>query len=197
MRARLAILQSALRVELREILLRDKPDAFLQTSASGTVPALRADYRVFDESLDIMVWALGQNDPQGLLDLPDAGWGLITENDGPFKTALDHTKYAVRFPDLDIQVERGKAAAYLKDLDQRLKGKTALFGDRLTIADYAIAPFVRQFANTDFDWFERQDWPDLTAWLNRFTQSDVFAQIMTKYAPWAEGDAPVWFGGER
>ncbi len=194
MRARLALMSAGIRVELREILLRDKPPAFLETSPSATVPALRANGRVLDESADIMLWALEQSDPQRLLDMPKEGWNLIDTNDGPFKAALDHTKYASRFPELDAGAERSKATAFLLKLDQRLKGQSSLFGDRPTIADQAILPFVRQFANTDRVWFDEQVWPDLIAWLNRFTESAAFAQIMTKYVPWSEGDAPHWFG---
>jgi glutathione S-transferase len=194
MRARLAIMSSGIKVELREILLRDKPPAFLETSPSATVPALRVNGRVLDESADIMVWALEQSDPQRLLEMPNEGWSLIDTNDGPFKTALDHTKYASRFPELDAGDERAKAAAFLADLDQRLKGQNSLFGHHPTIADQSILPFVRQFANTEREWFDAQPWPDLISWLNRFTESAAFAEIMTKYVPWSEGDAPHWFG---
>lgn len=179
-------------MELREIVLRDKPQAFLAASPSATVPALRLATRVIDESRDIMIWALEHCDPQGLLDMPDEGWTLIEANDGPFKTALDHTKYAVRYPELDAQVERARAAEFLHDLDTRLR-EGALFGTRETLADIAILPFVRQFANTDMAWFEAQEWPDLIAWLTRFTTSEAFAQVMTKYPPWTKGDAPVRF----
>lgn len=194
MRARLAVQAAGLVVELREILLRDKPQAFLADSASGTVPALRLPDRGVDESLDIMIWALEQRDPLGLLDMPGAGWEMIATNDGPFKTALDHTKYAVRYPELDASVERAKAADVLRDLDLQLRGQVHLFGAKQTIADLAILPFVRQFANTDRVWFDAQDWPDLVAWLDRFTQSDAFARVMVKYTPWVEGDAPLLFG---
>lgn len=196
MRARLALKSARVRVELREILLMDKPQAFLATSASATVPALRLSDRVLDESRDIMVWALEQSDPQRLLDMPQEGWNLIEENDGPFKTALDHTKYASRYPDLDAKAERSKAAAFLAGIDERLKGQSGLFGNRPTIADYAILPFVRQFANIDRDWFDAQAWPDLINWLSAFTESTALEQIMTKYVPWSEGDAPIWFGAE-
>ena len=64
-RARLAVAMSGVRVELREISLKDKHPAFLQVSSSGTVPCLVADGGVIDESLDIMIWALTRNDPQG------------------------------------------------------------------------------------------------------------------------------------
>lgn len=194
MRARLAISSAGLKVELREIRLREKPTAFLDTSPSATVPALRTKDGVLDESLDIMVWALGQTDPNRLLDMPEQGWALIEMMDRPFKAALDHTKYASRFPDLDANAERIKAAAFLTQLDQRLADQSSLFGDRQTIADLAILPFVRQFANIDRGWFDVQPWPDLIIWLNRFTESAAFAHIMTKYDPWSHGDAPLWFG---
>ncbi len=181
-------------MELREILLRDKPEQFLDTSPSATVPALALPDRVLDESLDIMVWALKQNDPRGLLDMPAAGWKLIQENDGPFKAALDHTKYAVRYPDLDPRAERARAAAYLTALDTRIAEDGWIFGRRPTLADYAILPFARQFANTDRCWFDVQPWAALRDWLDRFIQGPEFSGIMAKHAPWAQGNAPVWFG---
>lgn len=197
MRARLAVLSSGRIVELREILLKDKPQDFLDTSPSATVPALRNGSYVLDESLDIMKWALNQSDPMRLLDMPESGWGLIATNDGPFKTALDHTKYAVRFPKLDRETERDKAAAFLMELDNQLDGQDWLFGRRATIADFAILPFVRQFANSDRAWFDAQNWSSLIAWLTGFTESETFAAIMTKYAPWSNGDDPILFGASQ
>jgi len=194
MRARLAIVSAGITVELREIQLKNKPKPFLQASPSATVPALQIGDKVLDESLDIMVWALKQNDPESLLEMPASGWDLIATNDGPFKKALDHTKYAVRYPNLDESVERSKAAEILLKLDRQLADQRWLFGSHLTLADLAISPFVRQFANTDRKWFDEQPWPTLIAWLDRFLESDVFAHIMTKYDPWSEGSAPIWFG---
>lgn len=193
MRARGAILRADLRVELREILLRDKPPAFRAASPSATVPALQLADRVIDESLDIMVWALEQSDPDGLLDMPEDGWSLIEANDGPFKTALDHTKYAARHPDRDACADRAEASLYLQTLDVQLKGHPALFGAHHTLADHAIWPFVRQFANTDRAWFNAQPWPNLITWLDGFTHGPAFAHIMTKYAPWTDTDTPVFF----
>ncbi|NRB01584.1 MAG: glutathione S-transferase [Rhodobacteraceae bacterium] len=196
MRARLALVSAGVEVELREILLRDKPEAFLATSASATVPALKAGETVLDESLDIMIWALKQSDPDALLDMPEAGWALITANDGPFKAALDHTKYASRYPDKDASEERETAAGYLRALEAQFSGNPWLFGVRPTLADYALLPFVRQFANIDRAWFNAQDWPQVRRWLDRFLEGQVFAKIMDKYPPWAEGDVPVRFGAD-
>ena len=193
MRARLAIRAAGVRVELREILLRDKPAAFLAESPTATVPALRLSNRVLDESLDIMLWALEQNDPAGLLDMPDAGWHLIAANDGPFKAALDHTKYAGRYPDTNPAAERDKAAQILMGLNTRLTHHEALFGARATLADLALLPFVRQFAQIDRAWFDAQPWPALIRWLDAFLSSDGFSAIMGKHPPWTPDQAPLWF----
>ena len=190
MRARLAVLVSGWQVELREVVLRDKPEAFLAVSPSGTVPCLVTADTVLDESLDIMIAALKRNDPQGWLDIPASGHDLIARADGPFKHALDRTKYAARYPDEDATAHRAQACAFLADLDGQL-GEW-LF-DRPTLADYAILPFVRQFAFIDKPWFDAQPWPNLHCWLEAFLASVEFAQIMDKYPQWQAGDAAVYF----
>lgn len=192
MRARLAVAASGVQVELREILLRDKAPEFLATSPSATVPCLKTGDQVIDESLDVMKWALAQNDPQGWLNMPDAGHDLIASADGPFKKALDHTKYASRHPDLDSEEERAKAHAFLHELNAELT-QTYLYKDTPSLADMAILPFVRQFANIDKARFDAEPWPNLSRWLEAFTASDQFAEIMNKYPKWHAGDAPTMF----
>jgi glutathione S-transferase len=189
-RARLALHVSAQRVELREILLRDKPAAFLDKSASATVPCLVLSDTVIDESLDIMTWALQRHDPEGWLDIPPPGWDLIAHNDGPFKQALDRTKYASRYPEAELPVQRQQAARFLAELDAQID--RWIFA-RPTIADFAILPFVRQFALIDKLWFDAQPWPRLQAWLEQFLASAQFANVMAKYPPWQPGDPPLHF----
>lgn len=190
MRARLALSSAGLEVELREIVLRNKPAAFLAASPSGTVPSIVTPDGVIDESLDVMIWALKQNDPEGWLTMPDAGFELIERADGPFKQALDRTKYANRYPEVDPDEQRGIAAAFLSELDTQIDG---WIFDRPSLADFAILPFVRQFAFIDKDWFDAQPWPSLQDWLERFLASNRFAHIMMKYPQWHEGDPPVLF----
>ena len=192
MRARLAVQSSGQHVQLREILLRDKPDAFLATSAKATVPVLDLHGHVIAESIDIMHWALKQGDPQGWLDMPDKGHDLIATADGPFKTALDHYKYHVRHPDGTRDTAQQDGAGFLRELDTILNGQDWLFG-RQSLADMAILPFVRQFANTDRAWFDTQDWPNSHGWLTRFTDSTEFAGVMTKYPPWQAGEDAINF----
>ena len=193
MRARLAIDASRVQVMLREILLRDKPAAFLATSPKGTVPVMDTGDRVIAESRDIMLWALAQNDPDGWLDMPQTGHDLIDLCDGPFKSALDHTKYAVRFPDLDPIAERAKATDFLRELDGRLAVTPFLLGSQRRMVDMAIAPFVRQFAQIDRVWFDAQGIAHVARWLAEFTGSDRFARIMRKYPPWQSGQDQVLF----
>ena len=193
MRARLAIASSGLTVELREILLRDKAPQFLEASPKGTVPVLIADI-VIEESYDVMRWALEQSDPENLLaTMTQAAYALIEESDGPFKTALDQTKYAVRHPDLDPAESRDTAASFIAKLDAQLKGKPWLLGNQPSLADLAILPFVRQFAHTDLDWWDAQTFTHAQDWLAAFKASDRFTSVMTKYTPWKTGDDVVLF----
>lgn len=193
MRARLAIQSAGITVELREILLRDKAPEFLATSPKGTVPVLTAD-NVIEESLDVMDWALAQSDPEGLTArMTDDLAALIRECDGPFKTALDQTKYAVRYPDLDPENSRNRAAAFIEKLDTMLDGQTWLGGRDPALADFAILPFVRQFAHTNLEWWQLQPFPHAQGWLDRFKSSDRFSAIMTKYSPWKAGDDVILF----
>ena len=192
MRARLAISASQTSVELREILLRDKAQAFLDTSPSATVPCLKAGDQVLDESLDIMHWALGQSDPDLWMDMPEEGHALIQEADGPFKTALDRTKYHTRY-DSDPEEDRAKAHVFLHKLDATIGGKDYLFKDTPSLADMAILPFVRQFAFIDKARFDAEPWPNLSRWLEAFLDSDIFTQIMPKYAVWTPEDDPQTF----
>jgi len=193
MRARLAIWSSGQKVALREILLKDKPAPFLAASPKATVPVVQDGDIVIEQSREVMLWALGRNDPEGWLEMPQEGHALIDTSDGPFKTALDHTKYAVRFPDRDEAEERAKAMVFLTELNDRLTQSRFLMGSRRSLADMAILPFVRQFANTDRDWFNAQGLGPLTKWLDDFLASDRFRAIMTKYPPWQNGQDQVLF----
>ena len=195
MRARLGLLMAQQQVMLRAITMKNKPEEMLAKSPKGTVPVLiLPDDTVIDESLDIMIWALEQNDPEGWLDMPQRGHDLIARFDGPFKAALDRYKYANRYEDVDTNEQRKTASAFLSKLDKRLAANDGfMFGSRLSLADLAILPFVRQFANVDRAWFDVQDWPTLRTTLETFIASDRFLAIMDKYPQWHPGDAATRF----
>ncbi|MEO0449392.1 MAG: glutathione S-transferase [Pseudomonadota bacterium] len=195
MRARMAIAASGVECRLREVVLRDKPAEMLEASPKGTVPVIvEADGTVIEESLDVMAWALTQNDAEAWL-APETGTradmdALIAECDGPFKRALDRYKYPNRYEDEGVvrEAQRALGLQFLEKLDALLDGRPQLFGSRVSYADIAIFPFIRQFANTDRAWFDGIDLPYLQAWLEGHLESARFKQIMPKYAQWKTGE---------
>ena len=211
MRARLAVAVSSLHCELREIVLRSKPADMLAASPKATVPVLvLPGGRVIEQSLEIMHWALAQNDPQGWLaadpeTLP-AMQALIAVNDGKFKQHLDRYKYPNRYrhehagdEQAFAQAHRADAGHWMMELENRLSGSgfgrnAWLFGKAACLADMAILPFVRQFAHTDPAWFDAQPWPHLKAWLLHWESGLLFQQVMEKYPPWQPGEPGIAFG---
>ena len=196
MRARLGILFAGLQVELREIVLRNKPAQMLAISPKGTVPVLQLpDGQVIDESLDIMRWALQQQDPQQLLDESTLtqGYALIEQNDRQFKHWLDRYKYADRYPEMTQLEYRLQGEVFLQQLEQLLLNQSFLLGDKISLADIGIMPFIRQFAHVDRQIFAELPYPNLQRWLNAWLQHPLFLQVMHKYQPWQEGDQVVSF----
>jgi glutathione S-transferase len=185
MRARLAIAVSGQSCELREVVLRDKPEALLQASAKGTVPVLvLPDGTVIDESLDIMRWALQRHDPSGWLFGDAATTDRIAGCDGPFKHHLDRYKYPNRYQLPNGTADRDQGAVFLLQLEAVLREQVFLHGTHFGLADAAIAPFVRQYAHTDPIWFAAQPWPRLLNWLTHFESSALFAIAMHKFETW-------------
>jgi len=199
MRARLAIANSNIALELREIVLRDKPQQLIDISPKATVPVLHLpDNTVIDESLDIMSWALEQNDPDDWFNsLTDEqkilSQKLITNNDGDFKYYLDRYKYADRYPEHTQEHYRQQAEKFLVLLEQQLQQSGYLICNRITLADMAILPFIRQFAFADKVWFDQSPYPHVQAWLVEFITSDLFNDIMAKYPAWQFGDDVTLF----
>ena len=198
MRARLALLVSGQVCELREVVLARKPAALREASAKGTVPVLIDRHgQVIAQSLDIMLWALRQNDPRQWLQVKEVTreqmWQWVARCDGEFKFHLDRYKYPTRFSLTEAAEHQAKGAEFLSDLNRQLSEHHHLGGERACLADAAIAPFVRQFSHTDPNWFASQPWPALQAWLAAFENSAEFQQIMLKQVPWQAGQAPVLF----
>ncbi len=190
-RARLALHYSGVSVALREIELRNKPEPMLMASPKGTVPVLvLPEGEVLEESEDIMRWAVSFNDPeQWLVGVFTAETrSLIDENDFVFKKHLDRYKYADRYPEHSQDYYRAQGEEFLKKLNQRLQRTQHLLADQASLVDFAILPFIRQFAFVDKVWFDAAPYPDLQAWLARFLQSDLFARVMFKYPAWQTGD---------
>lgn len=196
MRARLGILFAGLQVELREISLKNKPSQMLAISPKGTVPVLQLiDGRVIEESQGIMLWALQQQDPQGLLDTSvlQQAKALIEKNDNAFKLWLDRYKYADRHLEMTQLEYRQGGEVFLQALEALLANKPFLLGSKASVADIGIMPFIRQFASVDKGVFYNLPYPNLQQWLENWLEHPLFLQAMTKFTPWLAGDSTVTF----
>lgn len=189
MRARMALWAAKIQVELREVSLREKPQHLLQISPKGTVPVLQlADGTVLEQSLDIMRWALLQNDALGWLKedmlMVDS---LISVNDGEFKKALDRYKYPERYPEQSVLFYREQGEQFLRRLEALLTEHRFLLGDSASMADVAIFPFIRQFAAVDAQWFGQSAYSRLREWLAGWVGGELFAEVMQKFPTYIEG----------
>lgn len=178
MRARMSMVRKNYHVELREVVLRDRPEHMMEVSPKGTVPVLLLpDGSVIEESLEIMqhvsAWSLSDE---------EAHW--VERNDEEFKFHLDRYKYPNRYEDVDEVEHRDAASNYLGDLNDRLM-ETPAFSSCL---NDALFPFVRQFANHDRNWFDDQPWTAVHQWLIQHLESEAFKHCMVKHKPWALGD---------
>lgn len=126
MRARMGILLAEQSVILRDIVMTNIPQEMITASPKGEVPVLVfEDSSVIDESIDIMVWALKQNDPNNLLlkDHPDALNEMLTiikHNDIDFIDALNKYKAASRYHDDNEISYRQQCEYYIEEIEKNL-----------------------------------------------------------------------------
>jgi len=191
-RARMALSYSKIKVELKEILLNNRPSELFAISPKGTVPVLCInDTTIIDESLDIMKWAVNQKNPNSWLSVPmKTQFDIIEENDNEFKYWLDRYKYFDRFPDKTRDYYRSQCSVFLTKLNQLLDNNKYLLTNRLIFVDVAIVPFIRQFANVDEDWFQ-ENYAKLSNWLNNIMESKLFVSVMDKYLEYNSEQKPL------
>ena len=151
-RARWALMICEIKVEIREIDLKNKPLDFLNKSNTKTVPILiKKDTDVIEESLEIILWALSESKKEKikLISLPDNKkeeiFEIINKNDNEFKYHLDRFKYSTRYHDINKELHFANAIKFIKRWNELLAENKYFFGDNPTIADWSIWPFVRQF----------------------------------------------------
>ena len=202
MRAHMALKNSGIKTELREVLLSDIPAAALAENisavpADATVPLLHlSNGIIMDESWDIVKWALLQNDPDNWLGkhnqyLLDAEI-LIETSDFSFKQDLDHYKYADRYPEHDEKYYREACEAFIEELEEMLTDKQYLLANEITLADIGVFPFVRQFSLVDKDWFDQSPYSQVQQWLNTLTSSELFKHVFQKHKIWQAGDDAIY-----
>ena len=200
-RARWALLICEIKVEIREIDLKNKPLDFLNKSKTKTVPILiKKDSEVIEESLEIILWALSESKRRNikLIYLPDNKkkdiFEIINENDNEFKYHLDRFKYSTRYHDINKEFHFTNAIKFITRCNKLLAENKYFFGDSPTIADWSIWPFIRQFriaceSQKRTDYFE----PSIKNWLDSFENDEKFKSLMYKYELWEPNSRKNYF----
>ncbi|WP_194435770.1 glutathione S-transferase [Vibrio fluminensis] len=210
-RARFALIKAKQTVLIRSIKLNNKPSEMLAASPKGSVPVLlvpqidmetnnaQFDYQVFDESLDIMLWALSLNDPGHLLQSDDAEslpamLTVIDEFERKFVPALNAFACAKRYHENHQSELRHHCEIALDKLESRLVKHPFLFSDQESLVDIALVPFLRKYARVDKQWFRNSPYPRLRTWLNGYIQSPEFSKVMKNYDFWLDTRKDEHFG---
>lgn len=175
-------------IELREILLKDRPNSLYEISPKGTVPVLQTADKVIEESMDIINWAIDQSSNENsLLENIDTQKEWIHKNDTDFKKWLDRYKYNERFEDLTLEECKTKAKEIIDLYEESLNHHSYLINNKLQKVDICIFPFIRQFANVNMDYFS-STFPNTKKWLDKLLDSDLFKSVMKKYPQWQLDD---------
>jgi len=206
-RARIAIYKTKRPMLLRDIVLTDKPKEMILASPKGTVPVLvLPDGHVIEESLEVMLWALAESDPDDLLHkgiyaevvsevkLGNEMLQLINDFDNGFKTSLEQYKCAKRYREENLIECREVCQIYLTILERRLTTNTFLMSNKESLADIAIFPFIRQFAKVERKWYQQSRYQKVKAWLNNYLQSKMFSKVMAEHSLWVNSREDVLFG---
>ncbi|WP_119010100.1 glutathione S-transferase [Vibrio superstes] len=208
MRARTALIKANQQVLIRAIKLDNKPKEMLLASPKGTVPVLvlpntDADQMVvLEESLEIMLWALRQDDPGNLLRCEDPQAlplmiSFITEFERNFIPLFDAYSCAKRYHDDDLQECREACEEYVGSLEARLSKSPYLFSENESLVDIALLPFMRKFAKIDKQRFRQSPYPNLRKWLNDYLQSSLFSIVMQQHELWLENRKDCYLARKR
>ena len=204
MRARAAIYYSKVKIELREVILRQKPEQMLKVSPKGTVPVLELKNTILEESIDIMLWALNINDEKNILcpfkENKKFCLDIINIFDNDFKYHLDRYKYNIRYINEknfeSKEKHRDEGIKHLKILEKILLKNNFkyLYKNKISILDLALFPLIRQFKIADTEFFEKnKELPLLNIWLKNLINTMFFKNIMYKYKVWNSNNAPIYF----
>ena len=203
-RARWALRESLVKVELREVDLKNKPVDLIKNSQNKTVPLLiLKNGEIIEESLDIILWTISnskKSDQKKYFpnDIKEEILNIIRENDQEFKFHLDRFKYASRFDEKDKDYHFYEAQNIIKNWNLLLKDKPKknfwLVGENETIADWCIWPFVRQFKIAcEHQKIDNHFDDSMIRWLNYFETNNNYKDVMNKYEIWNQSSKVSYF----
>ena len=203
-RARWALRESLVKVEIREVDLKNKPVDLIKNSKNKTVPLLiLKNGEIIEESLDIILWTLSNSKKSDLKkffpnNLKEEILNIIRENDQEFKFHLDRFKYASRFDEKDKDYHFYEAQNIIRKWNFLLKDNPKrnfwLVGENETIADWCIWPFVRQFKIAcEHQKIDNQFDDSMIRWLNYFETNNNYKDVMNKYEIWNQSSKVSYF----
>ena len=203
-RARWALRESLVKVELREVDLKNKPVDLIKNSKNKTVPLLiLKNGEIIEESLDIILWTLSNSKKSDLKkffpnNLKEEILNIIRENDQEFKFHLDRFKYTSRFDKKDKDYHFYEAQNIIKKWNFLLKDtpkrNSWLVGENETIADWCIWPFVRQFKIAcEHQKIDNHFDDSMIRWLNYFETNNNYKDVMNKYEIWNKSSKVSYF----
>ncbi|MEM8871544.1 MAG: glutathione S-transferase family protein [Pseudomonadota bacterium] len=163
-------------IEEKVLSMQDKehktPD-FLAINPMGQVPAIKdGDFTVWQANAVLIYLAAQTRNP--LLGQSAQEWGTITQwmlwqsaELSPVVVPLHVESYFKRVrgiePDTEVRdASMARLRSLLAVLDAALDGKSNLVGDRLTVADFAVAGDFTHAANASFP---LDDYPNVARWL--------------------------------
>ncbi|MCK6264425.1 glutathione S-transferase [Vibrio sp. ZSDE26] len=206
MRGRIALFKSQQRVLIRAVKLNNKPEEMLLASPKGSVPVLVVQdtidsekRMVIEESLEVMLWALSESDPDDLLDSENPQSlatmiHLIAEFEQEFIPAFNAYSCAKRYHEDNVVECRENCETHIQELERRLNQHQYLFSDKESLLDIALMPFIRKFARIERQWYLQSPYPKLRQWLDSYLQSAMFSKVMEKHELWLEGRKDIYFG---
>ena len=191
-RVRWALLICEIKVEIREVDLKNKPIEFMNKSSSKTVPILiKKNNEVIEESLDIIIWALSESEKENIKKFynpknkEEEILEIISENDHSFKYHLDRFKYSARFNFREEDYHFLEATKFINKWNKILTNNRWIIGDKPSIADWCIWPFVRQFKIACESKKKTNYFNDpIKEWLGYFENHQHFKKLMHKYDQW-------------
>ena len=200
-RARWALLICKIKVELREVNLKNKPIDLTENSRNKTVPLLiLGNGRKIEESLDIVLWAISKNKDENMKknffkdDYHKEIFKIIKENDIKFKYHLDRFKYSTRYLNNEREDHYEELLKILKKWNKLLSNSMWLIGNNQSVADWCIWPFVRQFKiaceiQKKTNYLE----PHIKSWLTYFESHKNYLKVMQKYDLWEKSSSIKFF----
>ena len=200
-RARWALLICGIKVELREVDLKNKPLEFINISKTKTVPIMvTTNKEVIEESLDIIIWALSESKNKYIknfyfpISKEEEILEIISENDDGFKYHLDRFKYSARYNLSKEDFHFIEAAKYIKKWNKKLTNSRWLIGDNPSIADWCVWPFVRKYKIACESQKKTNYFDDpIKEWLGYFEKHQYFKKLMRKFDPWKPSKKKEYF----